>query len=230
MAEYGGWVTLGDSSPKPPEICPWMSEEGRKAEIPAGWSECRAHAGPRKVKGRRMAKIKAAGDAIIWRAGTLGERAFSVAPREPNRVSNIFREFVEAVVLALVVFVAIQTSVQNFKVEGSSMHPTLDSGQYLLVNKLVYFQVDPERWSRMVPFWKVDQSEQAFAAHGPERGEVVVFHFPKDHTRDFVKRVIGVPGDRVEIERGTVLVNGAALDEPLHYGPRHLGDGAVVPG
>ncbi len=149
-----------------------------------------------------------------------------------SKVSNIFREFVEAIVLALVVFVAIQTSIQNFKVEGSSMHPTLEGGQYLLVNKLVYFQVDPERWSRIVPFWKVDNSERSFASQGPKRGEVVVFHYPIDPSRDFVKRVIGLPGDRVEIHAGTVLVNGQAVDEPYitAHGtsgmePLELGDG-----
>ena len=126
----------------------------------------------------------------------------------------MFREFVEAIILALVVFVAIQTSIQNFKVEGSSMHPTLEGGQYLLVNKLVYFKIDPERWSRMVPFWAVDEAEKPFSASRPERGEVVVFHFPRDRNRDFVKRVIGIPGDVVEIDNGRVSVNGRRLDEP----------------
>jgi signal peptidase I len=129
-------------------------------------------------------------------------------------MSSVLREFLEAILLALVVFLVIQTSVQNFKVEGSSMHPTLEGGQYLLVNKLVYFKVDEERLSRIIPFWKVDESAQRFALHPPQQGEVIVFHFPRDPSRDFVKRVIGVPGDRVEIREGTVYVNGVALDEP----------------
>ncbi|MDA0733913.1 MAG: signal peptidase I [Chloroflexi bacterium] len=129
-------------------------------------------------------------------------------------MSSIVREFIEAILLALVVFVVIQTSVQNFKVEGSSMQPTLEGGQYLLVNKLVYFKIDQERLSRVLPFWRVDHTDESFAVHPPKSGEVVVFHFPKDPSRDFVKRVIGVPGDRVEIRRGTVYVNGESLDEP----------------
>jgi signal peptidase I len=128
-------------------------------------------------------------------------------------MSSIVREFLEAVVLALVVFLVIQTSIQNFKVEGSSMHPTLEGGQYLLVNKLVYFRIDKERLSRIIPFWKVDDTEQSFAVHPPLRGEVIVFHFPRDPSRDFVKRVIGLPGDRVRIHNGTVYVNGLALNE-----------------
>ncbi len=128
-------------------------------------------------------------------------------------MSNIIREFIEAIVLALVVFVVIQTSVQNFKVEGSSMHPTLQGGQYLLVNKLVYLKIDQERFSRIIPFWTVDNAANRFAVHPPERQEVIVFHFPRDTSRDFVKRVIGTPGDTVEIQKGRVIVNGLALVE-----------------
>ncbi len=133
-------------------------------------------------------------------------------------MSAVAREFLEAVLLALVVFLFIQTSVQNFKVEGSSMRPTLEGGQYLLVNKLVYFKIDQERLSRIIPFWKVDTSRESFALHPPERGEVIVFRFPdpnpENRRRDFVKRVIGVPGDRVEIREGTVYLNGDPLAEP----------------
>jgi signal peptidase I len=140
--------------------------------------------------------------------------AEKIETKATSQMSSIVREFIEAILLALVVFVAIQTSVQNFKVEGSSMQPTLEGGQYLLVNKLVYFKIDQERLSRIIPFWKVDNSDESFAVHPPKSGEVIVFHFPRDHSRDFVKRVIGVPGDWVEIRRGTVYVNGGSLDEP----------------
>jgi signal peptidase I len=129
-------------------------------------------------------------------------------------MSSIAREFLEAIVLAMVVFLVIQTSIQNFKVEGSSMQPTLEGGQYLLVNKLVYLRMDQDRLSRMMPFWSVTSGEQSFAVHPPRRGEVIVFHFPRDPSRDFVKRVIGVPGDTVEIRNGMVMVNGQVLDEP----------------
>lgn len=129
-------------------------------------------------------------------------------------MSAIIREFLEAVLLALVVFLFIQTSVQNFRVEGSSMHPTLEGGQYLLVNKLVYLKIDQERLSRIIPFWSVGEPEQRFAVHPPQRGDVIVFHFPKDPSRDFVKRVIGVPGDVVTIHEGRVQVNDQTLEEP----------------
>ena len=120
----------------------------------------------------------------------------------------------EAVLLALVVFLFIQTSVQNFRVEGSSMHPTLEGGQYLLVNKLVYLKIDQDRLSRIVPFWNVERHEQHFAVHPPKQGDVIVFRFPRDPSRDFVKRVIGLPGDVVAMEDGFVRVNGQTLEEP----------------
>ena len=67
-------------------------------------------------------------------------------------MSRVAREVVEAVVLALIVFLVIQTGVRNFKVEGASMQPTLHGGQFLLVNKLVYFKLDTARISCIVPF------------------------------------------------------------------------------
>lgn len=129
-------------------------------------------------------------------------------------MSRAAREIVEAIVLAVVVFILIQVSVRNFKVDGSSMHPTLEGGQYLLVNKLVYFQVDTLRLSRIIPFWKADRPSEHFAVHPPKQGEIIVFRFPRDPSKDFVKRVIGLPGQSVELRQGTVYINGAALEEP----------------
>ena len=133
--------------------------------------------------------------------------------------------------MALLVFLIIQGSVRNFRVDGSSMHPTLEGGQYLLVNKLVYFQLNMARLSRIVPFWNVDESSTHFAIHPPERGDVIVFRFPKDPSKDFVKRVIGLPGEVVEIMDGTVYIDGAPLDEPYLTArdstllqERHMGD------
>ena len=129
-------------------------------------------------------------------------------------MARVFRELLEAFILALIVFVVIQGSVRNFRVEGSSMHPTLESGEYLLVNKLVYFPIDTHRLSRVIPFWKVDRSANRFTARSPERGEVIVFRFPGNGPpRDFVKRVVGLPGEHVEIRDGAVYIDGEPLLE-----------------
>ena len=129
-------------------------------------------------------------------------------------MARVFRELLEAFILALIVFMVIQGSVRNFRVEGSSMQPTLEGGEYLLVNKLVYFPIDTYRLSRVIPFWKVEKSAEGFAARAPERGEVIVFRYPKDESKDFVKRVVGLPGEHVEIRDGAVYIGGEPLPEP----------------
>jgi signal peptidase I len=135
-----------------------------------------------------------------------------ISPK-PFLMTRLFKEILEAAVLAIFVFLVIQSTIRNFRVDGSSMHPTLEGGQYLLVNKLVYFRVDTERLSRIVPFWNVDRPEGHFAIHPPKRGEVVVFHFPKNPKKDFVKRVIALPGEEVALREGTVYIDGEPLDE-----------------
>ncbi len=114
----------------------------------------------------------------------------------------VVREVIETVLLALVVYLALQVSVQPYRVEGSSMVPTLAEGEYLLVNKMVYWQVP------------LLGGDDGYLVHPPQTGEVVIFRFPEEPTRNFVKRVIGVPGDTVEIDEGTVYLNGQALNEP----------------
>ena len=133
-------------------------------------------------------------------------------------MKNVFREILDAVGLSLVVFILIQTSMQNFKVEGASMSPTLDSGQYLIVNKLAYVNVDLVRLSKLIPIWRVKELKDNHNVRSPIRGEIIVFRFPdpnpNNRKRDFVKRVIGVPGDEIAIVNGVVWVNG----EPLYEG------------
>ena len=94
------------------------------------------------------------------------------------------------------------------------MLPNLESGQFLLVNKLVYFQLDISRLSKIVPFWDEDTPSHHFAIHPPRRGDVIVFRFPRDPRKDFVKRVIGVPGEEIEVVSGTAFIDGVPLEEP----------------
>ena len=127
---------------------------------------------------------------------------------------RLAREITEAVLIALVVLVVLQTTVRNFKVEGSSMVPTLEGGQYLVVDQASFFKFDKERMSRALPFWEVLEAEPEFAFDPPTRGEVIVFNYPLDPRKDFVKRVVGLPGETVEVQGGIVLVDGMALPEP----------------
>lgn len=126
----------------------------------------------------------------------------------------LVRELIETVFLALTIFLALQFSVQNFRVEGPSMEPTLKEGQHILVNKIVYLQHDLGDLLVLLPFVTDKRPEVTFAFHPPQRGDVIIFRFPRDPSRDFVKRVIGIPGDTIEIRRGEVFVNGVVLIEP----------------
>ena len=129
-------------------------------------------------------------------------------------MARVLREIVEAVVLAVVVFMLLQATVRNFKVDGSSMDPTLMDGEFLLVNRLVYLRIDRERLAKIVPFWRVREESPRYAIHAPKRGEIIVFQFPLDPNKDFVKRVVGLPGETIEMRNGRVFVNGGLLEEP----------------
>jgi signal peptidase I len=147
-------------------------------------------------------------------------------------IARVLKDTTEALILALIVFLIIQGSVRNFQVYGSSMAPTLDDGQYLLVNRLVYLKVDTGRLSRMIPFWNVEEPSQRFAIHPPQRGEVIVFRSPRQPDQDFVKRVVGLPGEEIEVRNGAVYIDGSALEEPYldrrdnsNRAPIKLGEG-----
>ena len=124
-------------------------------------------------------------------------------------------DMLETIALALLMFLALQVSVRNYRVELSSMEATLFAKDRLVVNKLVYLHLDSEVVDGLVPFVDIwDDQSALFPFHPPRRGDVIVFRYPKDPSRDFVKRVIGLPGETVEIHRGAVRIDGEVLDEP----------------
>ena len=94
---------------------------------------------------------------------------------------NWLRELVEATLIGALVFVAIQVAVVNFRVEGSSMNPTLLPGHYLMVNKLVYFQLDTGRLGRIIPFWRPAEPRDIYlGAFAPPGGRYRV-RLPTGH-------------------------------------------------
>ena len=147
-------------------------------------------------------------------------------PRPRRRWRRTARELVETLILALLIFLVVRSAVQNFKVEGSSMDPSLIDGQYLIVNKAIYAHVNLNPLSRVLPFINPGDDPEWYVFRQPKRGDVVVFRFPNDPKRDFIKRIIGEPGDTVEVRAGIVYINGQSLDEPYitsrptyNYGP-----------
>jgi signal peptidase I len=150
--------------------------------------------------------------------------AWSPAPPPPaeqawRRSRRIGWELVQTLLLAFLIFVAVRSMAQNFRVEGSSMEPGLHDGQYLLVNKAVYFKLNFNTLSKYIPFVHGGNSPERFLFRPPHRGDVIVFRYPRDPTRDFIKRVMAVPGDTVEITNGSVLVNGKKVDESYIANP-----------
>lgn len=124
------------------------------------------------------------------------------------------RELAETVLLTALIFFGVRSVVQSFRVDGPSMLPSLESDQLLMVNKAVYWRTDQDS-----PLASVAQGEPAgdddrFLFHQPQHGDVIVFEAPKDPGRDYIKRVIGVPGDVIRIRDGGVWRNGRRLREP----------------
>jgi signal peptidase I len=108
--------------------------------------------------------------------------------------------------LALIIFLVLQTTIQSSIVLGSSMEPGMEDGQRLIINKAVYHFRDPAR------------------------GDVIILHPPVEPSKEYVKRVIGLPGDTIEVRSGVVYVNGSPLDEPyIKETPRYFFSSFTVP-
>lgn len=119
-----------------------------------------------------------------------------------NTKKSVFREYFEAICIAILLALFIRTFiVQAFKIPSGSMLPTLLIGDHLLVNKFIYGVRVPFSGKVLVPI------------KDPEKGDVVVFKFPKDKSIDYIKRVIGVPGDTVEIKEKKVYINGVRVED-----------------
>lgn len=130
-------------------------------------------------------------------------------------MKDLFKELLETIALALLIFMALQATVRNYRVELSSMEATLFPKDRLVVNKLVYFHLDADLLDRMVPFVDIwEDGERLYPFHPPSRGDIVIFKFPRDPSRDFVKRVVGLPGETVSLEQGRVFIDGMPVDEP----------------
>jgi len=120
----------------------------------------------------------------------------------------------ETLLLALMIYLGVRAGVQNFKVDGNSMEPSLSTNQYLLVNKLAYASVSLEGIAEAIPALEKLKDSPVLQLGSPQRGDIIVFRFPRDPSRDFIKRVVAVPGETVEVKTGVVYVNGKRLEEP----------------
>jgi signal peptidase I len=128
--------------------------------------------------------------------------ASTAEPLEYKKKSLV-REYAESIIIAVLLALVIRTYlVQAFKIPSGSMEDTLAIGDHLLVNKFVY--------GTKVPF----TSTSVIKVRDPRRGDVIVFEYPEDPSKDFIKRVIGTPGDVVEGKDKKVYVNGTPYENP----------------
>jgi signal peptidase I len=119
------------------------------------------------------------------------------------REKSKIREYAESIFWALILALIIRTCVvQAFKIPSGSMEDTLAIGDHLLVNKFIY--------GIKLPF----SEKRLLRLRDPQRGDVMVFEYPVDRSKDFIKRVIGVPGDEIEVRNKHVFVNGVLYQNP----------------
>lgn len=131
-----------------------------------------------------------------------GATVAPVTPEQPKK-KHILREYAESIIVAVILALIIRTLVvQAFKIPSGSMEDTLAIGDHILVNKFIYGMKVPLLDSK---FLKI---------RDPKRGDVIVFEYPEDPSKDFIKRVIGTPGDTIEVKDKKVYVNGKPYDNP----------------
>jgi len=129
---------------------------------------------------------------------------------------SIWREYTEAIIIAMILAFTIRVFVvQAFKIPSGSMIPSLLIGDHILVNKMSYGIQLPQDCEFDISFPPVTcySSEFLIEFDKPERGDVIVFRYPEDEEKDFIKRIVGIPGDTIHIRNKIIYVNGEPLED-----------------
>ena len=119
----------------------------------------------------------------------------NIAEEAPEQRSSWVRELIETLLLAGIVWAAFTITTARFVVEGNSMEPNIHTGEFILVTKTSYWFSEPKR------------------------GDIIVFHFPGNPNDDFIKRIIGLPGDSIALRSGQFFINGVPLQESFETYP-----------
>ncbi|HSF83272.1 MAG TPA: signal peptidase I [Anaerolineales bacterium] len=125
--------------------------------------------------------------------------------RNKSGIARFLIDVIETIVLSILLFLGINAVTARIRVDGFSMEPTMNNGEFVLVNRLAY------------------------KLGAPELGDVIVFHFPVDPEQEYIKRVIGLPGDQVVVANNQVTVNDAILNEPYIAAPPNYQGSWIVP-
>ena len=148
----------------------------------------------------------------------------SVAPLSPTEKrhtdsqtkKSIWREYTEAIIIAMILAFTIRVFfVQAFKIPSGSMIPSLQIGDHILVNKMSYGIQLPQDCEFDISFPPMTRysTNLLIEFDNPDRGDVIVFRYPEDENKDFIKRIVGIPGDTIRIRNKIVYVNGKQLDD-----------------
>jgi len=128
-------------------------------------------------------------------------------PEETDDWKRFVLDIIETIVLAVILYFGINAISARVRVDGFSMNPTLQNGEYVLVSKLSY------------------------KLGTPQRGDIIVFRFPLDPSQELIKRVVGLPGETVSVRQNQVLINGIPLEEPyIAQEPLYSGEWTVQDG
>jgi signal peptidase I len=165
----------------------------------------------------------------------------SQAAEAPAKAKSVFREYAEAIFIAFFLALFIRTFIiQAFKIPSGSMEKTLLIGDHLLVSKFSYGVHVPNE----IPFLNIQLFKDiVFFAEAPERHDIIVFKYPRDETKDFIKRVIGLPGEILQVKDQKIYINNKLIEDPHarhtqlpgtgifpqrdNYGPMVIPDGHV---
>jgi len=129
---------------------------------------------------------------------------------------SIWREYTEAIIIAMILAFTIRVFfVQAFKIPSGSMIPSLQIGDHILVNKMSYGIQLPQDCEFDISFPPMTcySTNLLIEFDNPDRGDVIVFRYPEDEKKDFIKRIVGIPGDTIRIRNKIVYVNGKQLDD-----------------
>lgn len=122
-----------------------------------------------------------------------------------SSVGRLLIDILETLILSVLLFAVINAISARIRVDGFSMEPTLNSGEFVIVNKLAYKLGDPKL------------------------GDVIVFHYPRDPEQEYIKRIIGLPGDHIQVSNGQVYVNNQLIEEPYIAAPPRYETAWTIP-
>jgi signal peptidase I len=142
-----------------------------------------------------------------------------IKTKKPENKKSVFREYTESIVIAILLALLIRAFVvQAFKIPSGSMKPTLLVGDHILVNKFIY------GIKLRVPFTAINFT--LIPVSSPKRNDVMVFIYPMDKSKDFIKRVIGLPGDVIQVINKMVYINDRPMNDPHGF----HSDQMIIPG